>query len=457
MIRRRWTLSRTAILTGSLLGAAAGCGETRLQVNPQEAGKDAGVGAHAEDAAADAGPVESFPNDLKLPIDVAGLDIKTLSVTPAGGYPQSMVTRDFNNDGKLDIAVIICKSNYDAWEDCTVSLLSGNDDGTFQAQVQVAVNPELTYRDLLAGDFNGDGIDDLVAATGPTSSKVAFWQGYGDGTFAPMSLTLIPYLEYGLYGQKSPFYAGRTMFPGNFGGTNGLEVFIPMTPISVGGAILRQAENGFQQEMVTQKIIELPTNSSVIVADFNHDGSDDAVLPRKWPPYSLFRGAGYYAFSEGETILLEGQSSSAGAMDLDDDGHVDLVQSRCTSESFVGMAVLIGNGDGSFQSPVPSAYTNDQSTRCPTEVVRGEFNDDGKKDLLAIIDTIDWRGLAVFLGDGHGALAGQRLIETGSPVAVAGDFDKSTPGMEIVFAHQWELYCASGANFLTLPPIEPAK
>lgn len=74
-----------------------------------------------------------------------------------GNQPEAIVAADFNNDGKMDLA--IANSN-----DGTVTLLLGNGDGTFTA---ASGSPYAVGQDpisIAAADFNGDGKLDLAVA-----------------------------------------------------------------------------------------------------------------------------------------------------------------------------------------------------------------------------------------------------------------------------------------------------
>jgi len=62
----------------------------------------------------------------------------------------AIVTGDFNEDGKLDLAT-------------GTSVLQGNGDGTFQAPIDFGGSAQV----LATGDFNGDGRPDLVAQSNP--------------------------------------------------------------------------------------------------------------------------------------------------------------------------------------------------------------------------------------------------------------------------------------------------
>src|SRR5205823_95576 len=85
---------------------------------------------------------------------------------------------DFNRDGVPDLAVADSGSG-------TVSVLLGNDDGTFQTALAFPAGngPE----SVAIGDFNSDGELDL-AVTNPGSATVSVLLGNGDGTFqAPLT------------------------------------------------------------------------------------------------------------------------------------------------------------------------------------------------------------------------------------------------------------------------------
>ncbi len=91
------------------------------------------------------------------------------------GFAQAshVASGDFNGDGKADLAVANNADN-------SVSVLLGNGDGTFNLQPPISI--PITPSRLAVGDFNGDGFVDLVVAR-RNSAKVSIPFGKGDGTF----------------------------------------------------------------------------------------------------------------------------------------------------------------------------------------------------------------------------------------------------------------------------------
>lgn len=104
------------------------------------------------------------------------------------------------------------------------------------------------------------------------------------------------------------------------------------------------------------------------------------------------------------------------AADFNNDGKLDLVVANPTADS---VNVLLGNGNGTFQSPVPSAAGAN-----PRSLAVGDFNADGKLDLAAVSG--DSYGVNVLRGNGDGTFAAPEPIAVGAPSThsvATGDFN----------------------------------
>src|SRR5206468_11859834 len=98
----------------------------------------------------------------------------------AGNNPQWVAVGDFNRDGIQDLAV--ASRGVPANPGTAVWVLLGNGDGSFQAARSYLVH--VSPVSVAVGDFNGDGLQDLVVAN-YDSSDVSVLLGNGDGTFHP--------------------------------------------------------------------------------------------------------------------------------------------------------------------------------------------------------------------------------------------------------------------------------
>jgi hypothetical protein len=96
---------------------------------------------------------------------------------PAQLGAQAITAADVNGDGKLDLVVA-----NEALANSGVSVLLGNGDGTFQAAVNYATGT-MPYG-VVVGDLNGDGIPD-IATSDNDAGTVSLLLGNGDGTFQP--------------------------------------------------------------------------------------------------------------------------------------------------------------------------------------------------------------------------------------------------------------------------------
>ena len=227
-------------------------------------------------------------------------------VVGGDGVPGSVVAADFNGDGKLDLAAV---GDYVAPGGLTVLL--GNGDGTFTA-AGPNLSANLDFSVVGTGDFNGDGIPDLVASRyfGPGGASV--FLGKGDGNFTAMPTTL----NVGSF--------PKSMVVGDFNGDG-----IPDLAFGSDGAVavfLGSGDGNFTQAPGSPVA---GGGLSLVMGDFNHDGKMDlAGIDNYNVQIDLFTGAGDGTFTESVTTPNVGQNAlgpfAIAAADFNGDGVPDL-------------------------------------------------------------------------------------------------------------------------------------
>jgi hypothetical protein len=121
----------------------------------------------------------------------------------------------------------------------------------------------------------------------------------------------------------------------------------------------------------------------------------------------------------GKPVVYDTGSNDLGPVataDLNEDGKVDVVVGNCCGGSSVG--VLLGNGDGTLQAP--TAYSMGEEV---TAIAVGDVNGDGHLDLIVAtgseIGNPDSGGVAVLLGKGDGTFQTAVSYSSGGYIAIA--------------------------------------
>jgi hypothetical protein len=159
---------------------------------------------------------------------------------------------------------------------------------------------------------------------------------------------------------------------------------------------------------------------AVAVGDFNADGKPDlAVAGESGIAILLGNGDGF--FQPPIFFLLSGDLvSSVAVADFDGDGKLDLAATILQGDESFGdtVAIMLGNGDGTFQSGVGYLVGDN-----PTSVAVGDFNRDGKLDL--VVANSFSNNISILLGVGDGTFKHAGRYGAGEqPHSVAvGDFN----------------------------------
>jgi hypothetical protein len=315
---------------------------------------------------------------------LSGVSFGAPTAYPVGPTPSCVTVGDFNGDGKLDLAVANSSPN-----GSTVSILLGNGDGTFQGAQNFSAGGD-EGSSVAVGDFdgrhyaNGQPILDLAVAN---YNSVAVLMGNGDGTFQTPKNYPIPSNAVGLTvadfdGDGTPDIAVATGYGVSWLLGNGDGTFRPAQTISFSS---------------------FPT--SVAAADLNHDGKQDLVVAFEEGFISVLLGNGDGMFQAPRNYSAGGGSNGSAeayslkVADFNGDGNLDLA---FVDPVYGNAGVFLGNGDGTFQ-PVRtfSAGANFPESRF---LAVGDFNGDGTAD-LAVANSVDdgTHPVKALLGNGDGS------------------------------------------------------
>jgi sugar lactone lactonase YvrE len=259
------------------------------------------------------------------------------------GIPGFLIAADFNGDGKLDLAVV---GDYVSSGGAIVLL--GNGDGTFT--VGQTLNSSSGYGLIATGDFNGDGIPDLVTTNYFDPGGFTVFLGKGDGTFRATPTS--PTLDYFPTSMVIGDFNGDGLLDLAFSDLNGIEIFLgngdgtfketSASPISVNGELF-----------------------GLSAGDFNHDGKLDlAGYDSSSMRIDLLLGAGDGTFAVNYTGPNFGQSAASplavAEADFNGDGVPDLaLLTANATASDVLLAEPIETASATVNNVAPAgAYTH---------------------------------------------------------------------------------------------------
>ena len=339
----------------------------------------------------------ALPQSIDSPLDVSPVSSNALSGLPVTDFAAS----DLDGDGDLDLVSIS--------EDDSFSIAIQEPLGAFitgqTTQVEVGAHAQA----IAVADLNNDGLVDL--AIGDRDSGIFVFEQDVNGVFGPNPIKLAS--------------AGvNALIAGDVNGDGHIDLVAAHTATDSVGVFLGTSGSfsGSADFELTQGLF---SPSDVELADLNGDGLVDIAIANRAIAASssvaiYFQAPVGSGFDTVVDQVLTGPgnsgASSLALVDLNRDGRRDVV---VTYEGLDQVGFFIQAADGSFQVD-PNRIGDSASIADPVQVIASDVDGDADFDLIVSSRVVP--KLAVFLQASDGSYTVQPELSLGLPSDVNGAF-----------------------------------
>jgi len=304
---------------------------------------------------------------------------------------------DFNNDGYLDILLTGATMR----QGPQAMIYKNNGDGTFTEQTGTSLTG-IESTSISLGDYNNDGFLDILLTGGANINNnfqrvSKIFKNNGDWTFSEQTGISLPGVygsavwgDYNNDGLLDILVAGNTSFS---------EIGNVLTKTQT-TKIFKNNGNGTFSEQSDISLVKLDEDVSATWADYNNDGHLDILLSGYLPDVGwkavLYKNNGDGTFTEQTGISLLGGGYVAWG-DYNNDGYLDVLMTGHT-DTGTGIASKIykNNSDGTFtESRIQLTGVFNSS------IAWGDYDNDGLLDVLSAGDATNGPVIKVFKNIGN--------------------------------------------------------
>jgi FG-GAP-like repeat/Bacterial Ig domain len=301
----------------------------------------------------------------------------SIDTTSSGRTPGNIYSVDLNNDGISDLI----QDTEEPPSGFSVTL--GNGNGTFKAPVFYSIPSNGGPNGLATGDFNNDGKVDVAVAIAGTN-QVLVYLGNGDGTLQTPKTSTIAFTSGEIFGISSASAAdfngdGKLDLAANASSTSSAAMFI-LQGDGTGGFVATPhvALTGNAQQTV---VGDFDSDGKADLATTIE--TPDAAGNLASTTVHVLYGNGAFGFTDTTPYTnINGLTFYISAGDLNGDGITDIYGTDGASR----LAVLYGTTGRTFNSyfsPLPAGNLNTTSGSITPLLTMGDFNGDGRMDIAA--------------------------------------------------------------------------
>ncbi|MCX6256453.1 MAG: FG-GAP-like repeat-containing protein [Bacteroidia bacterium] len=341
--------------------------------------------------------------------DSAFVDINLITELTNNNLPGmdncSVAWGDYDNDGKLDF---ILAGNY------ITRIYRNNGNDVFTAQTGISLTG-VNFASVAWGDYNNDGyLDILLTGFEGTNPISKIYKNNGNNTFTELTGVVLPGIRSGAAAWGDLNNDGRLDFL--------------ITGSSGSAQITKIFKNNGNDNFTELTSVSLPglSNSAAAWGEYNKDGFPDLLIAGSEGGTNyvtlLFKNNGNETFTEQTSVSLPGVYNCAVAWgDYNNDGYPDFVLTGNLGYNIITKVYKNNNGNSfTEQTQIILPGVNSGS------VAWGDFNNDGKLDLLLTGGATSAAISKIFINDGIDnfyELTGYSLTGVFAGSACWGDYD----------------------------------